>query len=613
MEKQDLAARSDSGYERLQTALVEQRCVVLDGGIATELSPQHGQDYERLWGIEALASDLDAVRDVHRSYVDAGVDLLTTNTWALPTVIGAGGYIQPAGERPLHWMEVARRGVQVARETIDAAGRGDECAVAFSLNGDIDGPDGPETIALLERVLASQKPDLLLLETLSVVRSSLFAVVEALLATSIPVWLAFRRCPHGLCGVYGQHWGGPDNDAFGRAARRFEEMGVSALLVNCIPPDHVDGMVSHLRDFTDMPLGVYPNLGYHTSAGWRFESEIGGDEYAELALHWRAEGAQIIGGCCGTRPEHIAAARTALAATRPGRERRSQSTTSASERAAMSPRAAPAWSDRRGRSLFPPAFPKLARHPEVPVAAPGSYLLWRHLFEHGIGAHQRCLDIGSGVGLQTVQLALNGASHVHAIDRSDQAIANTLDNAFRNGVAERVTTEVADVYPWLPEERYELVVANLPQVPVDPLSQRVSHSPTDYWGRSLVDQVIKKLQLALAPEGSALLIVTSLLSRERTVELVSSAELVAEVIDWELQNLPREFEEQREHIEQIEQLTDAHTLSIGEQLVLVTYLLELRHSPRGGQQPGGQQPGGQQSGGQQPGGQQRGGRPGPGL
>ena len=59
----------------------------------------------------------------------------------------------------------------------------------------------------------------------------------------------------------------PEGDAFGRAARRFEEMGVGALAINCIPPDHVTGMLSWLRDFTDLPLGVYPNLGYLSAVG----------------------------------------------------------------------------------------------------------------------------------------------------------------------------------------------------------------------------------------------------------------------------------------------------------------------------------------------------------
>ena len=194
-------------------------------------------------------------------------------------------------------------------------------AVAFSINGDVDTPDGRETIRLLARAFEEDPPDLILLETLSLVRSSTYATVEALLDTGLPVWLSFRRCRHGVCGVYGEHWGGPEGDAFGRAARRFEEMGIGALAINCVPPDHVTGMLSWLRDFTDLPLGVYPNLGYLSAAGWRHEASIGGAEYAELALQWREEGAQLIGGCCGVGPEHLAAARAALAATKPGHVR----------------------------------------------------------------------------------------------------------------------------------------------------------------------------------------------------------------------------------------------------------------------------------------------------
>jgi hypothetical protein len=132
------------------------------------------------------------------------------------------------------------------------------------------------------------------------------------------VWLGFRRCRHGVCGVYGQHWGGPEGDLFGRAARSFEELGVEALLINCLPPDHVEGMLPWLRDFTDLPLGVYPNLGYFSDFGWRFDERVGPEEYAELAAHWREQGAQIVGGCCGTSPEHLRALRSSLDQHQPG-------------------------------------------------------------------------------------------------------------------------------------------------------------------------------------------------------------------------------------------------------------------------------------------------------
>ena len=78
-------------------------------------------------------------------------------------------------------------------------------------------------------------------------------------------------------------------------------------------------MLPWLRDFTDLPLGVYPNLGYYTESGWAFDQRIGGEEYARAGGGWRDDGADIIGGCCGVRPHHIGAAKTRLAGTRPGR------------------------------------------------------------------------------------------------------------------------------------------------------------------------------------------------------------------------------------------------------------------------------------------------------
>jgi SAM-dependent methyltransferase len=406
------------------------------------------------------------------------------------------------------------------------------------------------------------------------VRPSLLDLVEGLLDTGLPVWLSFRRCRHGLCGVYGQHWGGPEGDAFGRDARRFEELGVAALLVNCIPPDHVDGMVSYLRDFTDLPLGVYPNLGYYTSAGWRFEEGVGGSEYAEMALRWRHEGAQIVGGCCGVGPSHIAAARERLAGTKPGRSRPGQH--AGDDGAATVPKPSVPWADRRRRSLYPLPFPELVAHPGVPTAIPGSYMTWRFLFEEGIGAHQRCLDIGSGTGLQTIQLALNGAAHVHALDVDDRAVANTLDNAFRNQVADRVTATTTDLYPWVPEERYEVIVACLPQIPRDPLTQLSSHRPVDYWGRGLVDQVIGKLPAALAPEGVAYLTQTSILSRQQTIEQLALGGLEAQVVAWDLSELPPSYEGHLDQVREVEELSDAHHLRVGQEGALVTYLLEIR-------------------------------------
>jgi S-methylmethionine-dependent homocysteine/selenocysteine methylase/SAM-dependent methyltransferase len=566
------------GYGSVLDRLAAGACVILDGGIATELPGVRAghlepQD-ERLWGIRALVEDPGAVLDVHRRYAHAGCDVLSTNSWALPTAVADGTIRRWETSGPVHWMDLAREAVRLARAAAEPAENG-RPAVAFSLNGDVDRPEGAETIRLLSRAFADEPPDLILLETLSLVRPSLTEAIARLVDTGLPVWLSFRRCRHGLCGVYGQHWGGPEGDAFGRAARRFEEAGVGALLVNCIPPDHVDGMVAYLRDFCDLPLGAYPNLGYFTNDGWRFETGVDDARFAAMARRWRDEGAQIIGGCCGVGPDHIAAAAEALRGTAAGAARPSEPR--AASRAPDRDDAAAHWVDVRGRDLHPLPFPELVRHDGVAAPTPTSLMAWRYLFREVVGPHQRCLDVGTGTGLLAVQLARNGARHVHAIDNDERAVLNALDNAFRNGVAERMTATAVDLYPWVPEERYDVIVASLGQTPVDPFEQVTDHRVRDYWGRSLLDQLLSKLPDALADDGRAYVVQLSIVGRAQTVERLRDAGLVATVVDFLLFPFPVELQESRPQLERVEERSDAYHVTVGDDPAVVAYLLEIRH------------------------------------
>jgi S-methylmethionine-dependent homocysteine/selenocysteine methylase/SAM-dependent methyltransferase len=572
------AKRVSPAYERVEALIADDTAVILDGGNATELGRQHAgqlRDADRgLWGTGALYDVPYSVLEVHRRYVEAGCDVISTNTWAVLAAaeLEAAGLVGRAVA--MHWMDVARLGIRLARQAVDEAGRTDTCAVAFSVNGDIDSAQRRSTLELLLRALVEEPPDLVLMETMSLVREGLTVPsVELVVGTGLPVWLSFRRCRHGVCGVYGQHWGGPEGDVFGRAARVFEETGVRALLVNCLPPDHVPGMLPWLRDFVDLPLGVYPNLGYYSDAGWRFDPRVGPDEYAEFALSWRAEGAQIVGGCCGTSPQHLAVARRALAGTKPGRPR---SGPPAPEPPAPEPPAPPKpWLDEEGRPLYPLPFPEIVCEPGVFVPTVGSLLLWKHLARTRLGAGKRCLDVGCGTGLLAVQLALDGAEHVHAIDIQRRAVANTLANAFRNGVSDLVSGAEIDLYTYEPEERYEVVVASLYQMPVDPFEEATGHRPVDFWGRNLLDHLLVLLPRMLEDDGRAYVMQLSILSQLRTAELLEENGLAARVVDLGFFPLSGVFLENRDQIDRVEQLSDSWHVELGEEDVMVAYLLEV--------------------------------------
>ena len=237
------------------------------------------------------------------------------------------------------------------------------------------------------------------------------------------------------------------------------------------------------------------------------------------------------------------------------------------------------WTDGRRRALYPLPFPDLTVEPGVAAPGAASYMAWRYVFGEGIGAHQRCLDIGCGTGILAVQLALNGAAHVRALDIDDRAVANTLSNAFRNNVADRVTAETVDLYPWVPGERYEVVVASLNQKPTDPFARVSSHRLPDYWGRNLVDQLIAKLSEALAPEGVAYVVQLSILSQRHTADALAARGFVAQVVDHTLFSFPPEQEESLAQIRRVEELSDAYHVTVGEEQVMVAYLLEVTHAP----------------------------------
>jgi S-methylmethionine-dependent homocysteine/selenocysteine methylase len=324
-------------YESLESRWAAGVPTVMDGGIGSELQqmgypnqlPENPVNYT--WGAMALYDAPDVVRDMHRRYVDAGADILLTNTFLFHRCVrleNDGDLEVPAGT----WQEKARLAVRLAREAAEQSGRQD-VAVAFAMmiqdnpkeDWASNGPssetketrDWEEFVSLeylrdLCDALQDERPDAILVELAPPIAPDLaFPHYEAIIASGIPLWVSYRRTVGAPIGIFGEEQPS-DGDLFGRAAAQFEDIGVSAVLVHCLPADKAHGVAPWLRQFTSLPLGVYPNNGRYDMWVWEWKHDSTPEELAEHAVGYANEGMNIIGGCCGVRPDHIRAMADAL-------------------------------------------------------------------------------------------------------------------------------------------------------------------------------------------------------------------------------------------------------------------------------------------------------------
>ena len=150
--------------------------------------------------------------------------------------------------------------------------------------------------------LAEAGVDLLLCETFPHPGESLIAVEEAL-RTGLPVWLSLTLGPSGDL---------MEEAVLLQTARRAADLGVEVVLVNCSPVDSISALLPKLSRL-GLRTGGYGNVGRpDPEKGWLASGDASAEAYAQAGCRWVEAGAEVVGGCCGTGPEHIRALAAAL-------------------------------------------------------------------------------------------------------------------------------------------------------------------------------------------------------------------------------------------------------------------------------------------------------------
>ncbi|MGI9508091.1 MAG: homocysteine S-methyltransferase family protein, partial [Geminicoccaceae bacterium] len=131
------------------------------------------------------------------------------------------------------------------------------------------------------------------------------AAFEAALETGLPVWAGFsaRRGADGEVLSFAQD----EEIAFEETVQVLADFKVAAAGIMHAPSNVIGDALSILRSVFDGPLAAYPDSGYFKMPHWQFDAIIPPDEFLDFAKGWKEADAQVIGGCCGLSPKHIAA------------------------------------------------------------------------------------------------------------------------------------------------------------------------------------------------------------------------------------------------------------------------------------------------------------------
>lgn len=292
---------------------LRQGVLVADGAMGTMLY-NRGVPFDQPFELVNL-TQRDLVVNVHVEYIRAGAELVETNTFGGNRIkLGAKGLADRV-------RELNRAGAKLAKEARDVAGLPVFVAGSVGPLGKPLKPFGilsPEEAydAFQEQVeaLVEGGVDLILLETFSDLEELKLAVRAAREATDLPVvaQMTFDEEGRTLRG-----------HTPAEVVRDLEPLGVAAVGANCsVGPLPMVDVVSAMVQVASVPVTAMPNAGYPARVEGRYVYSTPPKYFAEHARRMAELGARVVGGCCGTTPEHIAAVAEAVRDLRPRREPR---------------------------------------------------------------------------------------------------------------------------------------------------------------------------------------------------------------------------------------------------------------------------------------------------
>lgn len=271
---------------------LERELLFFDGAMGTMLQKK-GLAAGDLPELKNLTHPND-ILDIHKQYVAAGADIITTNTFGA-NPIKFGGDTKKLTEIITSAVSLAKEANPNGYTALDIGPLGKLLAPY----GDLPFEDAYDAFAEVVKIGTNAGADLILIETMSDVYEAKAAVLAAVENSTLPIFLTFAFDDKGrlLTGA----------DIL-TVAQIFSDLGVSAIGFNCgLGPEQMLALMPTLAENTSLPIIVNPNAGLPVSLNGKTVFNVKPLEFAQMQEQVFNKGAAILGGCCGTTPEHISA------------------------------------------------------------------------------------------------------------------------------------------------------------------------------------------------------------------------------------------------------------------------------------------------------------------
>ena len=304
---------------RLAERLHNKEILLLDGGVSTEIRRRGVALDKNVWSGLTTKTNPDEVRQVHADYIQAGAQIITANTYSTARhvleSINLGHESKLLNFKSVQLAQQARD--DVADEEVFIAGSMSSMPPLTShrevaIDGQVE-----SSYQELAEVLADAGVDLIIAEMMRDIENASM-VIKAAVSTGLPVLIGFSAmmAENGV-DVRSLRWKNTDDTTsahdFGEMVETLKPLGGLAAGIMHTRVEDIGPALEVLQQHWSGPLMAYAETGKLILPDWRYEEVSSPEDYAAEIDGWiQNYGVQIVGGCCGTGPEHIRVLRQLL-------------------------------------------------------------------------------------------------------------------------------------------------------------------------------------------------------------------------------------------------------------------------------------------------------------